>query len=202
MEKVSKSKTVKFWNWFTESQSLLVPGKITPEFINILNERILELGDFNWEIREGKHKNYMLIISPGGDLDLLQDTYTIINLAPELDNWEFIHYKPAKKWDFKLTMKPNSKINKKEVDVKKWEYILLDFSDGTYDIIIKADNLKLFNDNEKLTIADIVLESILGEELSLRLIKKVEFLEEFDKSDENKKNSIQVLKEHLAQLIG
>ncbi|WP_306353661.1 hypothetical protein [Flavobacterium sp. '19STA2R22 D10 B1'] len=198
---VNKERKInEFWNWFSVNQLNLQSDKISNENISQLNREIMTMGDFNWEVREGNNAKNMLIISPGGDLNLLSSTKRIIELAPEIEDWEFYYYKPSKKWNYRLVL--NEEMNvKKILDVKNWEYVLYKFSDGTFDIILKTDNLNELDENQKALIADIVLESILGEEQSLKFIKNVEFVDEFNDLDKSKKNPIKFLQEHFAELI-
>ncbi|TCN50005.1 hypothetical protein D0809_24075 [Flavobacterium circumlabens] len=189
-----------FWNWFIINKNELVPKKITESFISQLDSKILSMGKFSWEIREGLIKNYMLIISPGGDVELLPATQKIIEFSPKIEDWEFYHYKPAKKWNFQLTLYEEDNV-RKILDVKDWEYVLYKFSDGTFDIIFKAINLNESSEDEKLLVGDIVLESFLGEELSLKFIKNIEFVKDFDGADEQKKGSITFLKNHFDELL-
>ena len=200
MEQKTK-KIIKFWNWFKKNQSALEPESIDDIFINKLDKEILSLGNFSWEIREGNIKPNMLIISPGGDFDLLKETKKVLKLAPSNDNWEFYHYKPSKKWDYKFHFNESSGI-KRIVNAEEWEYVLLRFKDGTYDIILKADSLNMIPEDERIIAADIVLESILGEKLSLELIKDIELTNSFTNNYASKKSSIKNLKDHIFKLEG
>ncbi len=199
MEKrmVMDSKKVKnFWVWFKENNNKLNPEIITNRMIDILDSKILELGDFSWEIREGKSKSNMLIISPGGDIELLDITKQIIDSSGDIPDWEFEYYKPAKDWDYVFSIDETSE-TKKDIDATKWEYILLKYSDQTFDIIIKADTIKLLNDTEKSIAIDIVLESILGEKKSLELIKNIDIVNDFQEKYLGKQNTITVLSSHI-----
>lgn len=189
-----------FWTWFIKYKTYLAPENISDNLISKLDDKILSLGDFNWEIHKGDTEENMLIISPGGDVDLIPETNKVIRLAPKIENWEFRYYKPSKNWDFQLTLYEEDNV-KKILDVKDWEYVLYKFRDGTFDIIFKTRNLNSVTKDEQLLIADIVLESIIGEENSLRLIKKIEFVDEFKDVDKQKSNSIKVLKQHFDELI-
>lgn len=195
-EIVEDRKIIDFWKWFTDNEKKLESDKITNQLVDELNHRILSLGDFNWEIREGIEKGNMLIISPGGDVSLLKETKKIIELSPALVNWEFYYYKPAKDWDFHFSLEEGNNI-KRMINAGDWEYVLLKFPDETYDILIKADNLKFFQENERLVAVDIVLESILGEELSLTLIQNVGLVDSFPSEYYSQKNSIKYLKQHV-----
>jgi len=192
-------KIVSFWNWFEDNKENLKPDEINRELINILNDKILDFGDLSWEIREGTQKENMFIISPGGNFKLLSKSRQIISMSPVLLDWEFYHYKPAKNWDYKLSIYEDSEI--KIIDVSLWEYVLYKFKDNTFDIILKAKNIKSLSDDEKYTLADIVLESILGEEESLTLIKNIEFVKDFNIGDNSKKSSIRLFKNHIEHLM-
>ncbi|MGS2764256.1 hypothetical protein [Sinomicrobium sp. M5D2P9] len=192
-------KIKRFWDWFIENQNNLIPENINNNLINSLNEKILSLGDFEWEIREGEAKENMLIISPGGDIELLEESEKIIKQSPSLVGWEFLSHKPAKNWDFKFSIEDQDNI-KRIIDASTWEYVLIKFSDGTYDIVIRANGISKLNSNDKYMATDIVLESILGERMSLRLIKNTELVDSFSKDDFPKKSSIRYLKEHLLKL--
>ncbi|WP_163410242.1 hypothetical protein [Flavobacterium ajazii] len=197
----NNEKTInEFWSWFTTHKTDLAPENISDNLISKLDHKILSLGDFSWEIREGDTEENMLIISPGGDVDLLPETNKVIKLAPKIENWEFCYYKPSKNWDFQLTLYEESNV-KKILDVKDWEYVLYKFKDGTFDIIFKTRNLNSSTKEEQMLIADIVLESVIGEENSLRFIKKIEFVDEFNIVDKQKSNSIEVLKQHFDELV-
>lgn len=190
---------IEFWDWFTANSSNLNSDKISNMLINELNNRILLLGDYNWEIREGNNKPNMLIISPGGDINLLESTKKIVSLSPALMEWEFYYYKPEKKWNYQFSIEDDDGV-KRMVNATDWEYVLLKFDDGTYDIIIKADSLKTLSEQKRLTAVDIVLESILGEEISLLFIKNIEIVEGFSGEYFPKKNTIKFLREHIKEL--
>ncbi|MBB6372769.1 hypothetical protein [Chryseobacterium shigense] len=189
-----------FWNWFEFHNLELSSDKITNGLIDELNDKILSLADLNWEIREGIEKPNMLIISAGGDNELLPVSKEIIKTAPKLKDWEYCYYKPPKKWDYSLSLKNHIGFDR-EINVDNWEYVLLRLDDGSFGIVIKADNIDTFKDDEKYTIADIVLENILGDDLSYSLIKNVEIINDFDTNQIKNKNNIKYLMLHLLREI-
>lgn len=189
-----------FWNWFEFHNLELSSDKITNALIDELNDKILSLADLNWEIREGIEKPNMLIISAGGDNELLPISKEIIKTAPKLKDWEYCYYKPPKKWDYSLSLKNQIGFDK-EINVDNWEYVLLRLDNGLFGIVIKADNIDTFKDDEKYTIADIVLENILGDDLSYSLIKNVEIINDFDTNQIKNKNNIKYLMSHLLREI-
>lgn len=187
-----------FWTWFETNKELFRPEIISNENIDKLNSKILSLGDFDWEIREGITKENLLIISPGGNLDLIESTKSVIALAPLLSEWEFLHYKPSKKWDYKLSIEEGCV--KRMIDASEWEYVLFKFNDGCYDVLIKAHSISSLDVDYQYDLIDLVLENILGEEMSFKLIKNVEIVSDFDKESIDKKSNIKCLKEHLTEL--
>ncbi len=193
-----KSKIKKFWNWFEANSKELQSDNISNKMIDELNGKVLNLGDFSWEVREGINKQNLFIVSPGGDPQLLLKTKEIIELAPQsLPEWEFLDCKPPKDWDYQLSIDESGV--KKMVDASNWEYVLFRFQDNSFDIVIKTSGLRFSNFDEKYNIVDTVLESILGERLSLSLIKNVEIVDEFNEVDIKNRGSIKDLQNHILE---
>ncbi|SIQ98752.1 hypothetical protein [Chryseobacterium sp. RU33C] len=142
----------------------------------------------------------MLIISCGGNKELFQSAKHIISLAPNIPIWEFSHYKPAKVWDFSLSIKDTLGFGD-SISVSNWEYVLLKFPDNTFDIIVKCPNITNLKDDDKYTLIDIVLENILGDEISYNFIKNVEIVNDFEDKYKNSKTSIVNLKEHFFLIL-
>lgn len=197
MAEANNLKIQNFWNWFKENSSKINPEVITEDMIDTLDSKILELGDFAWEIREGISKPNMLIISPGGDVELLEHTKSIIENSLAIDEWEFEYFKPAKEWDYSFYIDEESTL----IDASDWEYVLLKFSDGTFDILIKAENINTLDDNDKSIAIDIVLESSLGEKNYLERILNYELVSSFEGKYAGKQNNIKVLGDHLLNSI-
>lgn len=195
-----KGKINIFWNWFSENEKALMPEVITDNLIDTLDRKILSLGDFSWEIREGEEKDNMLVISPGGDLGLLGQTKEIISSAPNSVYWEFQYYKPAKNWEFRFTL-DNYDV-KRMLDASEWEYVLLKFPDATYDIILKAPSLVSLPKDYQNDAIEIVLESSIGEKLRLELIKDIEIVNEIPNEYDGKQASIKFLKDQIYELEG
>jgi len=191
-----EEKVRNFWHWFEVNRKEINPNIITEEMIDILDLKILELGDFAWEIREGKAKDNMLIISPGGDVELLKITEKIINSAMNISDWEFKSFKPPKNWNFRFKLEETV-----EIDASNWEYILIKFTDGTFDILIKAENLKSLKETDRNLAVDIVLESTIGEKNYIEKIINYELVDSFDIKYQGKQNKIKVLSNHLTQLL-
>ena len=90
-------KTEALWDWFTANAGRIKSfieqqSESEREYIvHSLNNLILDLGNFSWDIETGRYTRWMFIISPNGDRELLEKSINIINAAPVLEDWEF-HY--------------------------------------------------------------------------------------------------------------
>lgn len=195
-----KENILEFWSWFSHNEAFLVSNRINNELVNKLNEMILSIEDFDWEIREGVKKENMLIISPRGDKKLLEYSKQVIDLSPSLQKWEFQHYKPAKIWDYHFSI--IEKEARIMIDASDWEYVLLKFPDGTYDIIVKALTLKAVPKEYHYSALNIALDSILGEKMRIELIGDTEMVEKFPVEYKKSATSIKFLKDQLYQLEG
>jgi len=195
-----ENKIHNFWEWFRSNNDLLFPKRINNNLIDKLNKKILTIENLAWEIREGLVKDNMLIISAGSNKDLFPLAKQTIQLAPNIDCWEFYYYKLAVDWNYFLSIKDEHGFDS-TLDVRNWEYVLLKFPDNTFDIIIYAPNILNYSNDDKYTIVDIVLEKILGEDLRYSTIINVEIVNRFEKIHESHKTLIIKLGEHLKSLL-
>lgn len=142
-----------------------------------------------------------LIISPNGDAELLKSAKEIIGQAPKLNEWEFYYSKPPKSWDLFFEMQSrNDEIIK--IDANTWKYVLLKYPDNKFEIIIKAPDLKAFDDDAKILAAEILLDGVIGEERRIELIVGIEVVEEFELDHMAKSNDIKKsLSNHLDKLL-
>ena len=60
-----------------------------------------------------------------------------------------------------------------EINASQWKYVLLRYEDGMFEVIIKALHLKQLEDNDKVTVSEIVLDGILDEELRIQTIRSL-----------------------------
>jgi hypothetical protein len=186
-----------FWDWFYKNINSLENGD--KDVINQLDQKIVSLGDFAWEIGPGKVERNSFVISPNGRKDLLTLTKQIIKVAPNCEGWEFRYAKPPKDWDLIFNIQ-NSHGRPIEINAKNWEYVLFEFPDRTFDIVIKAPSLIDLEDNEKTYCAEIVLDGILGEEKHIELIENIEIVNEFDEDLNGRKSSIKSINSHINSL--
>ncbi|WP_131537265.1 hypothetical protein [Pedobacter nototheniae] len=199
MSNDTKSSTTKLWTWFTEIYNDFGENFENEVLLNKLDEKILSLGDFVWEVGPGIKKDNMLVISPGGDLDLLSQTKEIVSYAIPCDGWEFYYAKQPKQWEEKfIFQKDNNQTI--EIDCSSWQYVLLKYQDGMFEIIIKAPNITNLNFDEQLSVSEILLDGVLGEELRMLSIADIDVVNDFEEEYKGKGSIIQVLKNHLLKL--
>lgn len=191
-----------FWEWFLKNCDNFGHKFENAYLVDELDDRINKLGDFSWEIGPGKIKEDLLVISPNGDPELLQQTMLIVSNAIPCDNWEFYYAKQPKEWEFRFDFETEDG-KQVEIDASQWEYVLLRYEDGLFGIVIKAScHLEPLNDDEKLMAAEMVLDSILGEELRIQKICEIDIVGAFDNAEQSKASEIKNLTSHLKKLLG
>ena len=189
-----------FWNWFSENCQKFDNDFENTDLLYELDKRITDLGVFSWEIGPGKTSPNALVISPNGDIDLLPYTKDIIGQAKTCLGWEYYYAKPPKEWDLIFDFETSNGVQV-HVDASLWEYVLLRYEDGMFEIIIKATNIKELNENDKLAIAEMLLDGVIGEELRMTSICLIEIVEEFENEYDDKASNIENLSKHINSLL-
>lgn len=165
----STSQIAELWNWFTSVANDFGSHFENTSLLDELDHRVTALGPFTWEIGPADDSDdNVLVLSPGGQVELLAETKQIIALAPACPGWQFLAAKPRKRWDRKFFM------GDAPVDASRWQYVLYRYPDGIYDIVIVAPDLMQFDEQDRLMAAEIVLDGELGEEARITLIHDIE----------------------------
>ena len=164
-----------FWSWFTKKSDSLHSDSYDKNVLDEL-DRIISNWGLSWEIGPGISKKNSLTISPNGDKELLSKTNSIIDKAPQLENWEFYFAKqPKENWSLAKLVDTDF-----EIDASQWTYVLLKYEDEKIEILLKADTLSKLDKEAKEIAADLILTNLLGEELKIRKIDFIEVVEKFD----------------------
>jgi hypothetical protein len=164
-----------FWSWFVKKSNTLHSDNYDKNILNELDRTISNWG-LSWEIGPGISKENSLTISPNGDKELLSKTNSIIDKAPQLENWEFYFAKqPKENWYLAKLVDTDF-----EIDASEWTYVLLKYEDEKIEILLKADTLSKLDKEAKEIAADLILTNLLGEELKIRKIDFIEVVEKFD----------------------
>ncbi|PRY48074.1 hypothetical protein B0I27_1168 [Arcticibacter pallidicorallinus] len=196
---LSPNRIINFWEWFSTNYKNFGESFENEELLGELDRLITGLGNFAWELGPGIQAANMLIVSPGGQIELLSQTKEIVSYAPNIEDWEFHYAKPQKQWDDFIFDIYRDNGEKVEINASSWRYALLKYNDGMFGIIIKADLTELTTE-EQITAAEILLDGVLGEEKRILTIAEIEVVTEFEEQYVNKGNDIKTLAEHITKL--
>jgi hypothetical protein len=158
---MKQKETEEFWEWFYQNHENFGEHLENSDLLAELDERIQELGPYSWEVGPGKTEKYALTISPNGDPDLLIETKEIVANSINCADWEYHYAKPKKDWHLIFEFKSQNG-NTVQVDANSWTYTLFQYEDGMFDILIKADNISSFDDDDKMYAAEILLDGLMG----------------------------------------
>jgi hypothetical protein len=196
----NKLDTQMFWHWFSRHYNELGENFENDKTLAELDNRIMGLGDFAWEIGPGTKDNNQLVISPGGNLDLLPITKQIVSSAMNIPGWVFIYAKPPKEWKLIFNFqKGNGEVI--EINASKWKYVLLNYEDDGLEIILQTFYLTNLSEEDKLIAAEILLDGILGEEARMLHITYIDIVEEVDFEYLSEVNDITYLHNHFEKLM-
>lgn len=142
--------------------------------IDELDQRILGLGDFSWEVGPGidHDDNFALVISPSGCQEMLLETRAIISTAPACHGWEFYPARPRKKWKQSFVVSDDCG-HEYSVDASLARYVLRPAHEGRFRIVLSDDSVCELPPELQDIAADILIEGELGEELRMMAIDLV-----------------------------
>jgi hypothetical protein len=197
---MNQEKIENLWKWFLQNEQQIIDAvqneTASETLIENLDNLILDLGMFKWEIGRGKMQPWYLTISPNSDLDLLKVSREVIAKAPELDHWEFNHFEPAKEWDRTFVLYDNN-MDEQQVDASDWNVVALSRGDGMIDLILEASNIDHLDDDTAFTAADLVVIGEIGEENRILKVKTVDIVSQLEDQHNLQKNHIADLKNNL-----
>jgi len=194
MKDKTRDKIEEFWEWFINSEKLII------EIINDdfhegrkslsrnMDNFILQFGMFTWEMGPTGDR-YYLTISPNGNEELFEVSREIVAYAPDLKQWKFHAAKPKKEWDLKFKVFDDF-MTPHEVDASSWEYFLSRNASQKIEINILARNINYLDGETKLTAADVVVTSLLGEAFKIQNVESIKVLDKFDSIQSEKSSSI------------
>jgi hypothetical protein len=198
---LNRQQVRQFWVWFSKRCHDFGPKFENSQLINELDEWVTSLGEFTWEIGPGKVKANALVLSPNGDKDLLESTKEMIQSAIECKDWEYYYAKQPKDWSLEFEFETD-KGDVLEIDASKWDYLLLQYEDGMFEVIFKAPALSKLDEGDKQVIAEILLDGILGEEMRIQKISGTEIVSKFESKGQANGIPVIRLSDHLKSLVG
>ncbi len=206
MNQDSNTKIKSFWKWFVENEIRIrevLDSDLQGEreaLINDLDNLILDFGMFTWEIGHGSEKLFFLTVSPNGNRERLGISKSIMKSAPDLSDWEFYYAKPAKDWDLQFSLFDNN-IVEQHVNARDWSFALIKQQDNKIKIIIEADNVTHLDFDTRLTAADLVVTSMLGEERKIMSVGDIEIVNKFEEWQRSYSLPMLSLKEGFEALL-
>ncbi len=192
-----------FWSWFAGACTTFGERFENAAAVEELARRIAGLGKFSWEMGPGlkNPSNLLLVISPGGNRDLLPRTREIIALAPACPGWEFAPARPPKQWDLRASLEYEG-VGALFLDARPWRYALQKNPQGKLRIVICAPDLADYDEPVKQVAAGIILDGELGEDARLDHIARIDVVAEFDEILAGSASPISVLKDQWTELTG
>jgi hypothetical protein len=200
--KMNDEKIKKLWKWFFSNEHQIRDCIVTESaserayIIEHLDNLVLDLGVFTWEIGSGINKPWSFTISPNGDKDRMKMSKRIIDNAPDLVDWEFNYSKPAKDWDRKVIVFDGF-MTRQTIDASDWKYVALQHEDGMVALILEAKNIGHLDSDTASTAANLVILNEIGEETKIQSICSVDTVHQLEDKYDSRKDDIKNLKKHM-----
>ena len=200
----NEEKIMAFWQWFVKSESIIKDcienetEKTREHVVEQLNNLILNIGAFSWDIGLDGSNSWFLTISPNSDKDQFKVSKEIMEYAPTHMNWTFHSSKPAKNWDriFKIH---NHNLDLVNIDANPWNYIVFEEGDGQLELIFEANNITHIDEETALSAAHEFVTHELGEALKIKRIASVKIVVLLESEYDDSKEPISELKDHLTE---
>jgi len=168
-----------FWLWFEDNlphlhNVLTNPAHASRDYVvDSLNNHLLAIGTFTWDIEAGSYRRWSLTISPNGNADLLALSRRMVAQAPELPDWEFYYAKQPTRPNLLLKVW-DEEMNEQTVDANPWSYVLLPLPSGGDKLLIEAPNANHIDHETLHTTADHLATALMGEEAKILAVKAIE----------------------------
>ena len=171
----NEKKIATFWQWFVKNEKAIkecIELDSSPNqayIVDQMNELILDLGVFTWDIGLDNTDQWFLTISPNGNSDYLSISQEIMLASPDHMLWTFHSSKPAQKWNRKFMIFTED-MEEAHIDASGWSYIALREEDNTLEIILEATNIDQLDDHTAEEAANQFLLKELGEEVKIQRV--------------------------------
>ena len=198
MEKGADSSVREFWDWFGANAGAIAADVRDRTFLEEIDERVTNHAPgLSWEIGPGKVKPWQLVISPNLDREYRELARSIVAQAPELDDWEFHSAREPKEWNYRFELVGDGNAEPIAIDATNWTFVLLEYPEGTREILFKAPDFRMLSGEELWIAGAIVIESIIGEDAFLDTVNDFAVLNEFEPQFASRERPIQSLREAL-----
>ena len=192
-------KVESFWQWFAQNDTFIknsIQSESLPErneIVEKMNNFILDLGLFSWDLGLDDDNNWFLTISPNNDKELYAISKRIIAEAPEHLNWIYYASKPAKKWNANFRLH-NEYMEEVSINTSGWHFIATLDEEGTYNLEIETGVLPDLDEETADYAVHLFLQNEIGEDAKILRVNTVIRTSKFDPSVQPVKKSITQLK--------
>ncbi len=169
----------KFWMWFVKNDELIRKALEHGSEANkahltrIFDNKVLEIGNFSWDIEEGNLRKYAFTVSPNRDRELLLLSKELVSRSPELSHWEFHYARPARTPDFSVRVF-DEHMNPHHIGALHWKFLLTLKPNHTASILLEVPELGKIDHETCEEAADALITGILGEEHRILYIDSIE----------------------------
>ncbi len=191
-----------FWRWFVQNNSFIQnsiqneSAKDRATVVEQMNNYILDLGLFTWDLGLNDENTWFLTISPNGDSELLEISQRIMEDAPTHLDWEFHASKPAKNWN-RIFFVYNEHMDEIEIDANDWEFVATQAGGGKITLWLEAKNIQTLDTETADQAAHLFLVNEIGELAKITQLKDVKIVSALETELEISKSSIEQLKNKL-----
>lgn len=199
----------RFWEWFQRHEQDIIEAvqrfdhewlrnQLTPQVQKLLPPEVRP--GLNWEIGPGKTRRWQFVLSPIVKTNL-KYTEAAVGAAPNLENWEWHAFKPAKTdWSHELEI-VNADGKSVTINSADWQYVLKKNASGApFSILFLSACRVDIDEASRDRAANLVLENIIGEKALLDSFQSVDLLSGGMIPDNVPRSEIGDLRDHLISL--
>jgi hypothetical protein len=202
---MSTQKITSLWEWFAKNEQKIKDAidrgsAFEREYIvESLNDLVLDLGMFSWEIGPGQEQAWSFTLSPNGDRKRMLQSRKIIDQAPPLLGWEFHYSKPAKAWDRSFQLYDDFMVER-TIDASDWHFVV-SVQEDLIHILLETPELIRLDPDTVQTAAELVIINEIGEEAKILHVGAIEVVPQLDASLREARVEIAFLKRWVEELI-
>lgn len=206
MKDMESKKIEDLWEWFIENEQIILDfmEKDVLEHRSFISESldnlVLDLGRFSWEIGPGAQTSWYFCISPNEDQELFLLSQKIMNAAPPLGAWDFFSSKPPKDWERQMLIY-DELMNEVEIDAQDWTFVAKKKLNGKYFIQFEAPDLRDLDKETRKEAAHKVVLYELGEAFKMTRVSAVEIVDQLEEEKQSLKSPISELRLQLNPLF-
>jgi len=196
----------RFWQWFVKNEKVIKECienqdvKQREFVVEQMNEQILGLGIFMWDVGLNEEECWFLTLSPNGNPDMLKLSQEIMAVAPEYMDWLFYAGKPAKKWNRQFTIYDDY-MDEQFIDASQWHFLVFEDEDGKVELVLEAKNISHLDFETAETAAEHFVVHEIGERIRILHISSIVIVPELESEDQSLKIPITELMTHVAKII-